>query len=619
MGVIYKLIDKVIDFIIAQKKENPHLGCRSLAAVAKKKFKINLSKSSINSILKQSGLSSPVGRRPKPEQKQPIILKQKVIELLETKPPPIGQEPLLPSEKPLLVEVAKKASEEQPKQPVEPEKKPEIPLQPPKELPPQPIEIQYVKKEEPVFEELNNTQLIEIKEDETIQNLGFFFLKSVEWQVSGGSLLAEAIKPYLPNYNQKDLEAKSEVLLYLTAFGIDDPERVAYYENKDIWVINQLERSHSPESLYKFVEDFKAVKSLSLALMMVGNRVVSEVGFLKLTLADNTVLFIDGQFKTIWQDPDIPTLLSSTVNKSMSYVKNLFQDNVQSVNLFTVPGYYGFSSGFYDFVYACEDLPQKRILRVSLHNEHKDEISTPIKLPPQKRFFIMGFWPWQEEGSRFIQEDVRIVKSFFFEDFGKEIFYSEIKSNLPQYKSFQGVKARIALIRDTGLGWPRMGILTNLPDEKPIEEIISEYLRRWPNLDEGYQDFLKKSEKTILTPAKAWVFNKPGQIPAPSNVYTISSAKMDLWQNLTSFVGNLSTFCQKHFFPSGYENVDFSTMKHRFYSLPGRLKRQDSRLLISLALSPGYAFQKDLLYAVRRVNESDVQTPFGQKIWLKIQ
>ncbi len=59
----YKLKEEIKEFIIEQKKAKPKLSCRSLALLIKECFQISLSKSLINNVIKQSNLSSPVGRR----------------------------------------------------------------------------------------------------------------------------------------------------------------------------------------------------------------------------------------------------------------------------------------------------------------------------------------------------------------------------------------------------------------------------------------------------------------------------------------------------------------------------------------------------------------------------
>jgi len=63
MGVTYKLKSEIINFILETKKADPKISCRGMASLVEAKFQIKLSKSSINALFKQSGLSQPVGRR----------------------------------------------------------------------------------------------------------------------------------------------------------------------------------------------------------------------------------------------------------------------------------------------------------------------------------------------------------------------------------------------------------------------------------------------------------------------------------------------------------------------------------------------------------------------------
>jgi len=65
MGVIYKLKEEVVHFIISQRQSNPLASCRQLAESVSQKFGLNLSKSSVNDVLKESGITTPRGRKPK--------------------------------------------------------------------------------------------------------------------------------------------------------------------------------------------------------------------------------------------------------------------------------------------------------------------------------------------------------------------------------------------------------------------------------------------------------------------------------------------------------------------------------------------------------------------------
>lgn len=78
MGVIYKLKDEVVNFIVSQRQGNPFLSCRQLADSASKMFGVRLSKSSVHDVLKESGVVTPRGRKPKDRFQIPIAKKQQI-------------------------------------------------------------------------------------------------------------------------------------------------------------------------------------------------------------------------------------------------------------------------------------------------------------------------------------------------------------------------------------------------------------------------------------------------------------------------------------------------------------------------------------------------------------
>jgi hypothetical protein len=67
MGVTYKLRDEVVQFIISQRQSNPLFSCRQLAESVSQKFSLHLSKSSVHDVLKESGIITPRGRKPRPK------------------------------------------------------------------------------------------------------------------------------------------------------------------------------------------------------------------------------------------------------------------------------------------------------------------------------------------------------------------------------------------------------------------------------------------------------------------------------------------------------------------------------------------------------------------------
>ncbi|MDP3142576.1 MAG: helix-turn-helix domain-containing protein [Candidatus Omnitrophota bacterium] len=657
MGVIYKTKGQIKDFILEAKKADSNLSCRQLAPLIQEKFGISLSKSTINNLFKAANLSAPVGRKSLKEKAVLLAVEQPkpVVEEMPELAPTAPSQPLLSTEKLILIEAPKEPVKEPIKEPVvesiiesviitpppalepkiapppepvslppapapEPEKKaPEpqiIPEKPPEEKPapmpfiPKPVVIKEdtIKSVPVVVPEVS--QPIEIKEDEILDGLGCFFLKAAEWQLSGDPILGGLLRKYLTQANPEELNLNSEILLYLEAFGLSDWKAFEQYNQKGLWVVNQAPAKKSPESLLKFADSLKRLRGLSLALFNEYNQYFSEIRYLKITLEDGSVFYLDPQLRTLWQDSNIPENLAVTSYKTNTYVKKLFQENSQIFILQTVPGSNAFAKVLSEFIWSFEGLAGKNIQKVGLYNLKREEVERIEDPPGARRYFIAGFWPWQEEGMRLIREDLRIVKSFVMPEQGREIYYSENATNISQPIGNKRVTLRVGLIRDSALGWPKSGVLTNIPIEwQSMQEVIMAYLRRWPNQEEGYQDLVKRSSKFGLKLSGSTGWESSRAETQPQVEYSLSLASTDLRTNLNSLLLALNNLCQRNFFPRGYDRVDFATMQKRFYLIAGQIERRNNFLKITLIPPRNYAFLADLIYAANRLNEANIETP----------
>ena len=160
MGVIHKLRPEIKQSIIDEKKANPEISCRSLSYLILQRFNIEVSKSSINSVFKEAGLSMPATR----------ISKQEVV--------PESAKPEIP-----VPEAVK------PPEPLPPEK---VPEKPPVELP-------------------------EVQLPSEMPCTGAILLKAADILLAGSRRIAELIKNSL-NVDKDDLLAKTEALIYLPLF-----------------------------------------------------------------------------------------------------------------------------------------------------------------------------------------------------------------------------------------------------------------------------------------------------------------------------------------------------------------------------------------------------------------
>lgn len=94
MGVTHKLSPEVVTYIVEQKRANPGLGCRRLAELVSDRFQINVSKSSVNNVIKNADMSNTVGRPSKKAKEKlkkfqiPSEKKQQISQALQQIPLP---------------------------------------------------------------------------------------------------------------------------------------------------------------------------------------------------------------------------------------------------------------------------------------------------------------------------------------------------------------------------------------------------------------------------------------------------------------------------------------------------------------------------------------------------
>lgn len=451
-------------------------------------------------------------------------------------------------------------------------------------------------------------------------NMGCFFLKGAEWELSSSSILGGLLNRYVKGYMATDVNMAAETVLYLTAFGMNGLKDFESYNQEGLWVVNNITQKPNAEVLSKLIEGVHDLKSFSLSMSNEYSQLFSETSYIKVNFQDGTDICFDAQMKSIWYENNVQTIFSIPLNKSFSYLSNNLMSNVQPVIIFGAPGYKSFSKQFYDMALAFSgNFPDKNIVKISIFDSEKSEIAKFVSVPVKKRYFITGIWPWQEECKRFIEEDLKIIKEFRHEALGRDIYYSELKKNLDQPMIGQSLNVRVGLIRETGLGWPVMGIMTNMDDRTPMEDIISMYLSRWPNGQEGHNDFSAKTEKASYGAISIAPSHDRVSLLEGAGAYSLLSGSPDFWVGVKFLLSAVNGYCQRHFFPPHYEKLEFPSIRERFYSLSGYIEKNDKTSIVTLAIPPGYGYLKDLEYAVARFNESDIRDPQGMKLLMKWQ
>ncbi|MFH1360166.1 MAG: hypothetical protein ABIJ41_03915 [Candidatus Omnitrophota bacterium] len=479
--------------------------------------------------------------------------------------------------------------------------------------PQQPQEVMKIRLSDPLI-----PQVIPQEEKVLYDGMGCFFLKAAEWELAHSSILGGLLSKYT-NLPLAEMSMASEVFLYFRAFGIEKIEDLKEYHQKGLWKLNGIEQDLSEKLLKRAIEAGHAAKNLPIAMSNEYSQIFSEISYVKLSLEDSTALCIDTQLKSIWFEDNVQPVFPSALNKTLSILSENFISNVQPLIILSVPGMKNFSRQFFDLAAAFNNVTGKKITKISIFDGNKEEIAKFSSIPQKKRQFIIGAWPWQAECKNFIEQDIRSIDSFYHEGLGREIYYSYLKTQLDIPMIGQKINVRVALIREKGLDWPEIAIITNIFDqEMSIVDIISAYLLKWPNLKESYDDFSMKTEKAT--------YGAVTMIPSHSNVsllkeeghYNLLDGKIDFWTNIEFLLSGLNSYCQRHYFPPHYEKLDFMTIKERFYGLSGFVERKDGLLIVKLDLPQHYPYMQDLEYSLRRLNESGIKNFNCQKLIVRL-
>jgi len=638
MGVAHKVKPEIRDFVLEQKNKNPSLSCRKLTALILDSFKAELSKSSINTIIKEAGLSAPVGRTPKKKRRHidmprlPVLLEDKVGKATitfpvianpvpsEAKEPPTAftseaprndnEEAEKEAEKEVLrqreeEEIAKKAEEEKWAKLAEEERRgkeerlaEEAQEEAEKKAKEEEQRIKFAQleeekraKEEAARKEQEAPKLsAEFSSDKIsqIENSGIILLKAVDYCIGASKLIAAAIKHRLPQA-EGNFEDLVEDLIYLPLLQgkIDQP---------------------TVDKLSGNLEKIENIKVMSLDISRIITSSLQEARCVKVIISDGANLYLDASMYSAWSSPHIPYDFASPLSSLKKHINKYFHENSALV-IFNAPGYDMPSPEFFNF-FGALDGKGNQITNLVIYGNKFEELEVLPVTHVQKRFFVFGVWPWQFTECRKVKS-IGEFRSFRIEGEERNLYIADIEMelrhpNLGKKMSFYGCALKTSLNEKT-----RLIILSNYtPEIKKSEELVSIYFNHWPNLEETFQDYSRKIELFTYTANSQRYFSAENINLGLGDITTIK----DLFG---AYLSALDAYARWHLLPAGYENKEFVVIKERFYNLIAELSNKKEGCLAKFILPPGYPFEKDLSYLCRRINEKEVILSNGLKLHLK--
>ena len=518
MSNITKINSSIRNYILQRKRRNSNISIRALANETSSKFNIKLSKSSVNILIKQAKLSSPVGRR------------------VSTVFRPAGAS----------------------------------------------------------------------------TGAGFSLLLGANYLLGLSKILANSIKKTNPLLRLKSdtISALSEAWLLSKAIYNVPLEKIENYDKNDLWFI--IGKKANKGILKKYIDALNIIQPINLQVVTELSHVLQDVHYFKFRLSDGSQYFLDGQQKTIWKDSKIPLNFCTTIDIANSYINSIFLKEEPFLLMSAKPESI-LGEELSDFIFSLDgSSANKRIRGIELISPRGEAVKEIPFVPPQRRRFLIGIWPWQYKPIGELEKRNAMGK-LVLEPFTEEFFFVEEKIRFSQHVNNNEVTLRLIVIKAGEKGPARIGILTNLDDGQHASEIAERYIRHFPQVEASHMFFLN----TIKTPLYFDDFISSEKILANAKKIQESATPDELFANL---VDVLNIFAKRCFFPADCSGWSLLKMRELFYKQSGFIKRDmASDILFNINNSNKLQQNNYLTQAATRFNEMPIFDEAARKLWLSIQ
>ena len=153
--------------------------------------------------------------------------------------------------------------------------------------------------------------------------------------------------------------------------------------------------------------------------------------------------------------------------------------------------------------------------------------------------------------------------------------------------------------------------------ERRLRRASERYAKILPRLEFNLKN-KEQHEKGLLTQKE----NKEREIKSldlEKVLYEIKTEKDHLMSNFKMLLINLSSYAQRQYFPENVHNFTMESMMKAFYQQDGYVKIRKKRIDVTLHSYDEPDLQKAVEYACMKVNNSNLRTPEGQRIWIGVE
>ncbi len=593
MGVVYKLKQEVIEFIVQQKTENPSLGCRKLSDLASERFQKKISKSSVNAILKSSNLSSSVGRRSSTEKKAkkfkiPVQKKEHLFEQVNKVSPQEIESPSntvagLGEEKVGIYAVDE--GKAQLRDPSLAKKRTD-----------NFVPDAFMKKVEAARAERESFK------SGTYKGVGIVFLKAAQWEIAGRSMLGELFKKHSGDNFSKNLDDACDCLLALKAMGLKSLADASSYESSGLWPLSDVDPGKNLPGLFNWTDDVSFSNNLSLEYLNEKKQTFLNIKGYHIFLEDGRQLTVDAQMGSFWRR-SFDSSLSLPMNRAIANLSEQFISNVKPAILRVVPQDAEVLEHFYEFTAVFGGIPGKKMVKVSIFNEEGENMAEFSSIPGKKKNFLIGVSP----SHKIFHEITKATKwaekkSFYHKVLDRIFYYTETKTDIAS-RHFSGNVAdlRVVTVWTQKKNDPVWAILTNHSELK-AEEVLGLYMLSWPNLRDSY--------------GASQALGSKGPSEGKSDFKTQDVQKQS-FTDVQAIIGDYKNNLQERCLVNYFDKSDANRFVESIYSLNGKLSRIKGTLGVYLEVPSDFPHYDVLQQAIQRVNERKIVDHTGH--WLFIE
>lgn len=568
MGVVHKLSDDVIDFIVTQKKTHSNMSCRKLSDIVHKKFHIVVSKSSVSTVLKNANLSSPVGRHSLAGDGSKV---KKVVQKFKMPEHKKGQ--FFSSHKLQAPNASKKSVKSEIKKSV-------VSANAEKKLIPT-REIIVEKNDAPLLQEMSNVKAPAEDKNATdavsyservIENAGMIFLKAAQRDLAGSSIFGKILKDELGSRLNLNFDVLGDFVLF--------PE-IKPDEQYDLETLKAAQLS------VESIQDFGMKLSIEVEILLQG------VCFVRVTNKNGNIFVVGVRNHNVDCD-NVQSEGELSFAEAIRMVNTEIINNVQSA-VFHCPAEI---NNFEFLVKAIDSAFGQGIQEIALLDADQLELVKYNYCPEKARTFVLGVWRW-EKNLPHMNEVLQAKGDFLnIQVLDKTFFYRICNANASEVAVSLSPTEK-----------PFVILLTNGGnDRNVIKKTVTDFLLSWSGLTQEAEQafsFSHDGNRQIFSSRAQQFLEKLDTYSTVSQSAQALRKILDLWS-------------QHYFFGFRDNFVDDKQMKEQFYGLSGTVQEDKRITTISFSTTPGSPGLEELKIAIYHFNARVLCDTQGRRIVLKI-